>query len=98
MQRQPLQDKELRAWLSCPYYEDGSCVRRILEFVEPKIVSVDPEIMGGASVFEGTRVPVQTLLDYLEGGDSIDDFLADFPTVSRELVVRFLEEAFKKAS
>lgn len=49
--------------------------------------------MGGTPVFAGTRVPVQTLLDYLEAGDSIDDFLAGFPTVSRGQVIAFLEEA-----
>lgn len=49
--------------------------------------------MGGTPVFAGTRVPVQTLLDYLEAGDSIDDFLAGFPTVSRAQVIAFLEEA-----
>ena len=49
--------------------------------------------MGGAAVFAGTRVPVQTLLDYLEGGESIDDFLEGFPSVSREQVVAFLEQA-----
>jgi uncharacterized protein (DUF433 family) len=49
--------------------------------------------MGGTPVFPGTRVPVQTLLDYLEGGASIDDFLAGFPTVTREQVIAFLEDA-----
>jgi uncharacterized protein (DUF433 family) len=49
--------------------------------------------MGGTPVFSGTRVPVQTLLDYLEAGESIDDFLAGFPSVSREQVVGFFEEA-----
>jgi uncharacterized protein (DUF433 family) len=58
-----------------------------------KIVSSDPEVMGGTPCFAGTRVPVQTLLDYLEAGDSIDDFLEGFPTVKREQVVRFLETA-----
>lgn len=53
----------------------------------------DPEIMGGTAVFAGTRVPFQTLLDYLEGGDSLDTFLDDFPTVSRELAVGALEQA-----
>ena len=48
--------------------------------------------MGGTPVFAGTRVPVQTLLDYLEGGETIDDFLAGFPTVRREQVIAFLEE------
>ena len=55
------------------------------------MVTTAPEIMGGTPVFPGTRVPVQTLLDYLEAGDSIDDFLAGFPTVTREHVVAFLE-------
>jgi len=49
--------------------------------------------MSGTPVFTGTRVPVQTLIDFLEAGESIDDFLEGFPTVSRELVVSFLEEA-----
>jgi uncharacterized protein (DUF433 family) len=57
------------------------------------VVSRDPEIMGGTPVFSGTRVPVQTLLDYLEAGDSIDEFLAGFPTVTREQVIEFLEAA-----
>jgi uncharacterized protein (DUF433 family) len=57
------------------------------------VVSCDREVMGGAPVFAGTRVPVQTLLDYLEAGESIDDFLAGFPTVTREQVIAFLEEA-----
>jgi uncharacterized protein (DUF433 family) len=48
--------------------------------------------MGGAPVFCGTRVPVQTLLDYLEAGESIDDFLAGFPSVSRKEVIAFLEQ------
>ncbi len=49
--------------------------------------------MGGTPVFAGTRVPVQTLLDYVEAGDSINDFLDGFPTVKREQVISFLEEA-----
>ena len=49
--------------------------------------------MGGAAVFHGTRVPVQTLLDYLEAGESINDFLEGFPSVTREQVIAFLEEA-----
>jgi uncharacterized protein (DUF433 family) len=57
------------------------------------IITRSPDVMGGTPVFNGTRVPVQTLLDYLEGGESIDDFLAGFPTVSREQVVAFLEQA-----
>jgi len=58
-----------------------------------RIVSASPDVMGGTPVFAGTRVPVQTLIDYLEGGDSIDEFLAGFPSVGREQIVRFLEEA-----
>ena len=60
--------------------------------MKPLIVC-SPDIMGGTPVFAGTRVPVQTLLDYLEGGETIDDFLEGFPTVSREQVIAFLEEA-----
>ncbi|MBA2619636.1 MAG: DUF433 domain-containing protein [Acidobacteria bacterium] len=52
--------------------------------------------MGGTPVFAGTRVPIQTLIDYLKAGDSIDEFLEGFPTVSREQVVAFLEEAEKR--
>jgi uncharacterized protein (DUF433 family) len=55
------------------------------------IVSTAPDIMGGTPVFPGTRVPVQTLLDYLGAGDTIDDFLEGFPSVSREQVIAFLE-------
>jgi uncharacterized protein (DUF433 family) len=57
------------------------------------IISRSPDIMGGAAVFYGTRVPVQTLLDYLEAGESIDDFLEGFPSITREHVIAFLEEA-----
>jgi uncharacterized protein (DUF433 family) len=56
-------------------------------------ITRDPEIMHGVPVFRGTRVPVQTLFEYLEGGDTLDDFLLGFPTVSRELALRALEEA-----
>ena len=61
------------------------------------VISASVDIMGGTPVFAGTRVPVQTLLDYLEGGDSIDDFLAGFPTVTRQQVVSFLERAAQLA-
>ena len=59
---------------------------------QASIVSCDPDVMSGSPVFRGTRVPVQTLLDYLEGGDSIDDFLEGFPSVTRSQAVAFLEE------
>ena len=57
------------------------------------IISRDPEVMGGTPVFVGTRVPVQTLLDYLEAGQPLAEFLEDFPTVSREQAVAVLEQA-----
>jgi uncharacterized protein (DUF433 family) len=61
--------------------------------VSESVIKVDPEIMSGAPCFSGTRVPIQNLIDYLEGGDSIGEFLEDFPTVTREQVISFLEEA-----
>ena len=57
------------------------------------IIVRDPNILGGTPVFSGTRVPFQTLLDYLEGGQTLDEFLEDFPTVSRETAVHVLEHA-----
>src|SRR5688572_19356573 len=60
---------------------------------EAPVVHRDPEIMGGTPVFVGTRVPFQTLLDYLEAGDPLGDFLEDFPTVTREQAVAALEQA-----
>ena len=57
------------------------------------VISRDPEVMGGTPVFAGTRVPIQTLLDHLEAGDSIDDFLDGFPSVTRDQVIQFLEQA-----
>ena len=68
-------------------------VSRNLRRMEQPVVSRNPDVMGGAPVFAGTRVPVQTLLEYLEAGESIDDFLAGFPSVTREQVVTFLEQA-----
>jgi uncharacterized protein (DUF433 family) len=57
------------------------------------VVHSDPEILGGIPVFIGTRVPVQNLFDYLEAGDRIDDFIDDFPTVTREQAIAALESA-----
>lgn len=57
------------------------------------VVQVNPEVLGGTPVFAGTRVPVQTLIDYLEAGDRLDEFLDDFPSVSREQAVAALELA-----
>jgi uncharacterized protein (DUF433 family) len=75
-----------KVYHSCYTYET------ISNMIAP-LITCAPDIMGGTPVFAGTRVPVQTLLDYLEGGESIDDFLEGFPTVTREQVVAFLEEA-----
>ena len=60
---------------------------------QSSVVHSDPEIMGGTPVFVGTRVPVQALIDYIEGGHSLEQFLDDFPTVSRELAIAALEQA-----
>ncbi len=57
------------------------------------IVTITPDVLSGAPVFAGTRVPVQALIDYLEGGETIEDFLDGFPTVRREQVIAFLDEA-----
>lgn len=61
--------------------------------MKTRLIVSNPEILGGTPVFVGTRVPVKNLTDYLEAGDSIDDFLEDFPSVSRGQVIDFLEEA-----
>lgn len=61
--------------------------------MNPSLLSRDPEIMSGALCFAGTRVPVKTLFDYLEGTSTLEDFLEDFPTVSRERAVAVLEAA-----
>ncbi len=60
-------------------------------FKDAQIISISPEIMGGTPVFANTRVPIQTLFDYLKSGESINDFLDGFPTVTREQVIAFLE-------
>jgi len=60
-----------------------------------QIINIDPEILGGTPVFNGTRVPIKNLFDYLEAGHSIDYFLEDFESVSREQVLRVLEVSQK---
>lgn len=57
------------------------------------IITKDPDVLGGTPVFRGTRVPFQALLDYLEGGQTLDEFLDDFPTVTRDAAVLSLEHA-----
>lgn len=60
---------------------------------QSSVVHSDPEILGGTPVFVGTRVPLQALIDYLAGGHTLEEFLDDFPTVSRELAIAALEQA-----
>ena len=61
--------------------------------MQATIIVRDPEILGGAACFRGTRVPLQNLLDYLEAGDTLDQFLEQFPTVTREMAIEALETA-----
>jgi uncharacterized protein (DUF433 family) len=65
----------------------------ITGMTKKSIVLTDPEIISGDPCFAGTRVPVRTLLDYIEGGDSLDEFLEDFPTVARRQAIGFLEQS-----
>lgn len=57
------------------------------------VINIDPETMGGTAVFTGTRVPIQTLFDYMEGGDDLNEFLDDYPTVSKDAAIQVLEMA-----
>ena len=61
--------------------------------MKSKVIYSDAHILGGTPVFKGTRVPMQNFIDYLEAGQSIEDFLEGFPTISRKQVINFLEEA-----
>lgn len=58
-------------------------------------INIDPETMGGTPVFTGTRVPIQTLFDYMEGGDTLEEFLDDYPSVTKEQAVEVIEMAKK---
>lgn len=60
---------------------------------QQSVIHSDPEVLGGAPVFAGTRVPLRALIDYLEAGDSLNEFLDDFPSVTREQAVSALEQA-----
>jgi uncharacterized protein (DUF433 family) len=78
-----------KAWL-----KPGVAKRlRYRSAMKQPIVSRSLDVMGGTAVFHATRIPLQSLLDYLEGGETIDDFLEGFPSVTREHVIAFLEEA-----
>lgn len=63
--------------------------------MDTRVINIDPEILGGTPVFNGTRVPIKNLFDYLETGDSIDSFLQDFEGVSRAQVVKVLKMSQK---
>jgi uncharacterized protein (DUF433 family) len=63
--------------------------------MEHRIININPEILGGTPVFYGTRVPIKNLFDYLETGETIDEFLSDFEGVQREQVVKLLEMSQK---
>jgi uncharacterized protein (DUF433 family) len=60
---------------------------------ETSVIHSDPNILGGTPVFVGTRVPIQALIDYIEGGHSLNAFLDDFPTVTRDMAIAALEQA-----
>jgi uncharacterized protein (DUF433 family) len=68
-------------------------IRTVKEQFESSEVQKSNEVMSGTPVFRGTRVPIKTLFDYLEGGDTLNDFLRDFPTVSRQQALRVLRDA-----
>lgn len=60
---------------------------------QPSVIQTDPDVLGGVPIFAGTRVPLRALIDYLEAGDSLNEFLDDFPSVTREQAVTALEQA-----
>jgi len=82
--------KILRAFHTLPF-RIGLCYLAAMK--AKSVVVVDPEIMSGTPCFAGTRVPVRNLLDYLEAGDPLDEFLEQFPTVSRKQAIAFLEQS-----
>ncbi len=82
---------------SCLLISQQLCVIIVcMKTGKDKLINSSPDILGGTPVFVGTRVPVQNLIDCLQAGDSIDLFLYDFPTVSREQVIAVLETAKEK--
>jgi len=79
-------ETKAEAWVS------WSVSLKVLLLSMSDVVHIDPEIMGGTPVFKGTRVPIETLFDYIEGGEPLNEFLEDFPTVTQDQVIKFLEE------
>jgi uncharacterized protein (DUF433 family) len=83
--------KRLRKITSARTLRYSCTLRDIITFVE--VIVKNPAILGGTPVFRGTRVPLQALFDYLEGGDTLEEFLDGYPSVSREMAIAALEEA-----
>jgi uncharacterized protein (DUF433 family) len=73
--------------------EHRSAPTKATPMTESSVVHSDPNILGGTPVFVGTRVPVQALIDYIEGGHSLNEFLDDFPTVTHDIAIAALEQA-----
>lgn len=71
----------------------GFCAGGVMAGLTDSVIVQDPEIHSGEPVFRGTRVPFQTLLDYLKGGETLDEFLEQYPGISREMAIAALEEA-----
>jgi uncharacterized protein (DUF433 family) len=90
-------------WRQATFSKTKSKTARFRNFVKDKIsnqmnygaINIDPETMGGTPVFTGTRVPIQTLFDYIEGGDDLNEFLDDYPSVSKEAAIQVLQMAKK---
>jgi uncharacterized protein (DUF433 family) len=76
--------------------------RAIIRFMKDEVIEINPEKVSGTPVFAGTRVPIQNLFDYIEGGETLEDFLEGFPPVTRQQAVAVLEQAkdslFKEAA
>ncbi|HXN52636.1 MAG TPA: DUF433 domain-containing protein [Candidatus Acidoferrum sp.] len=91
----PKKDPDVKSTSDAPGATQSHPTSRPLAFYNRPmgVIIKDPDILGGTPVFRGTRVPIQTLFDYLEGGETLEDFLEGFPTVSREMAVAALEEA-----
>jgi len=77
-------------------FNDGMAYNSTMREFEHNLVEIDPEKLGGTPVFRGTRVPIQNLFDSLESGESVEQFLDQFPTVEREQVMAVLEESMER--
>jgi uncharacterized protein (DUF433 family) len=86
-------DVEVRAPDNASSNSDDILAKRITMQPKPNVIIRDPEILGGIPVFRGTRVPFKNLLDYLEGGHTLDEFLEEFPSVTRQAAIAALEHA-----